>query len=46
LEVLLYQVGLAYDLRFLRTDSYEHASRDLDAIGVMVGGWPKALPAR
>src|SRR5947209_17039933 len=46
LEVLRYQMRLAHDLQCLRTNSYEHASRELDAIGMMVGGWLKALPAR
>jgi hypothetical protein len=44
LEVLRYQVRLAHDLQCLRTNSYEHTSRELHAIGAIVGGWPKALP--
>ena len=44
LEVLRYQVRLAHDLQCLRTNSYEHASRELHGIGVMIGGWLKALP--
>jgi hypothetical protein len=44
LEVLRYQVRLAHDLQCVRTNSYEHASRELHAIGVMIGGWLKALP--
>jgi hypothetical protein len=31
--------------QWLRTNSYEHASRELHAIGAMVGGWLKALGA-
>jgi hypothetical protein len=34
------------DRECLRTNGYEHASRELDAIEVMVGGWLKAVPAR
>jgi hypothetical protein len=46
LEVLRYQVRLAHDFQCLRTNSYEHASRELHAIGVMVGGWLKTQPAQ
>jgi len=41
LEVLRYQVRLAHELRCLRANSYEHASRELRAVGAMVGGWLK-----
>lgn len=44
LEVLRYQVRLAHDLRCLRTASYEHAARELNAIGAMVGGWLRGGP--
>jgi hypothetical protein len=39
LEVLRYQLRLAHALRCLRTNSYGHATRELNAIGRMVGGW-------
>jgi hypothetical protein len=42
LEVLRYQVRLAHELQCLRTNGYEHASRELHQIGAMVGGWLKA----
>jgi hypothetical protein len=42
LEVLRFQVRLAYDLRCLRTTSYLHAVERLHEIGCMVGGWAKA----
>jgi hypothetical protein len=45
LEVLRCQVRLAHDLRCLRTNSDEHASRELHAIGAMLGCWLKAHPA-
>jgi hypothetical protein len=46
LEVLRYQVRLAHDVQCLRTNGYEHASRELHGIGGMVGGWLKTLPVR
>ncbi len=41
LEVLRFQVRLAKDLQCLRTNSYAHASKCIDEIGCMVGGWMK-----
>jgi hypothetical protein len=39
LEVLRFQVRLARDLQCLRTNSYAFASRQIDEIGKLVGGW-------
>ena len=41
LEVLRCQMRMAHELRCLRPNSYEHASREMHAIGAMVGGWLK-----
>ena len=46
LEVLRYQVRLAHHMRSLRTNSYEHAGREIFGIGTMVGGWLKCSPQR
>jgi hypothetical protein len=42
LEVLRFQMRLAHDLQCLRTNSYGFATRALQGIGSMVGGWLKA----
>ncbi len=42
LEVLRFQVRLAKDLQCLQTKSYAFASRAIDEIGKLVGGWLKA----
>src|SRR5947209_12347198 len=39
LEVLRFQLRLAHDLQCLRTNSYGFATRALQEIGAMVGGW-------
>jgi hypothetical protein len=39
LEILRFQVRLAKDLQCLRTNSYEFASKQIDEIGKLVGGW-------
>jgi hypothetical protein len=41
LEVLRFQIRLAKDLQCLRLNSYEFASRAVDEIGRMVGGWAR-----
>ena len=43
LELLRFQFRLAKDLRCLTIDSYEFASREVNEIGRMVGGWLKSL---
>jgi hypothetical protein len=39
---LRYQMRLAHALHCLPTNSYGHATRELDAIGRMVGGWQRS----
>jgi len=39
LEILRFQVRLAKDLQCLRVNSYEFASKQINEIGNMVGGW-------
>lgn len=39
LEILRFQVRLAKDLQCLRANSYEFASKAVDEIGRMIGGW-------
>ena len=41
LELLRFQVRLAKDLQCLRANSYEFASKQINEIGNMVGGWLK-----
>jgi len=41
LEILRFQVRLAKDLQCLRANSYEFASKAVNEIGRMVGGWIK-----
>ena len=41
LEVLRFQMRLVKDLKCLRTNSYGFATRALDEIGRLVGGWLK-----
>lgn len=41
LEVLRFQIRLAKDLQCLKINSYEFASRAVDEIGRMVGGWAR-----
>ena len=42
LETLRFQMRLAKDLQCLRLNSYTHASRVIDEIGRMIGGWLKS----
>jgi hypothetical protein len=42
LEILRFQVRLAKDLQCLKSTSYGFASRQIDEIGKLVGGWLKA----
>jgi hypothetical protein len=42
LEKLRFHFRLAADMRFLDRRRYEHASRQLDEIGRLVGGWAKS----
>jgi hypothetical protein len=44
LEVLRFQVRLAKDLQCLRVDSYGFASKAIDEIGRLVGGWLRSRP--
>ena len=46
LELLRFQFRLAKDLRCLALGSYEHAARELNEIGRMVGGWLRSLEAK
>jgi len=41
LEKLRYQTRLAKDLHALNLKKYEYASREIDALGKMIGGWMK-----
>jgi hypothetical protein len=41
LTLLRYKMRLARDLELLRPGSYEHASRLIDEIGRLLGGWMK-----
>ncbi len=43
IERLRFQFRLARELSCLSTTSYGHASRSLDEIGRMVGGWLRSL---
>ena len=42
LETLRFQVRLAKDLQCLKVDSYAFASRQINEIGKLVGGWIRA----
>ena len=44
LEVLRFQMRLARDLQCLKVNSYGFASRAIDEIGRMVGGWVRSGP--
>ena len=39
LEILRFQVRLAKDLECLRPNSYAFASKQIDEVGRLVGGW-------
>ena len=45
LETLRFQIRLAKDLQCLKTTSYAFASRAVDEIGKLVGGWLKSSNA-
>jgi predicted kinase len=45
IEKLRLLFRLAHDLKFLDMRRFEHAARQLDEIGRMVGGWRKASDA-
>src|SRR5207302_5838481 len=42
LEILRFQMRLALDLHCLRTNSYGYATKALNEIGGMLGGWLRA----
>ena len=42
LEILRFQIRLAKDLQCLQAKSYEFASKQIDEIGKLVGGWLKS----
>jgi hypothetical protein len=44
LEVLRFQMRLAMDLQCLKVQSYGFASKAIDEIGRLVGGWLRARP--
>jgi hypothetical protein len=44
LEVLRFQMRLAKDLQCLKVDSYGFASKSIDEIGRLVGGWLRTRP--
>jgi hypothetical protein len=39
LEILRFQMRMAKDLQCLRTNSYAFASKGIDEIGRLIGGW-------
>jgi hypothetical protein len=41
LEKLRYQTRLAKDLQALSMKKYEHAAREINELGKMIGGWMK-----
>jgi hypothetical protein len=42
LEVLRFQMRLARDLQCLKGNSYAFATKAIDEIGKMIGGWLKS----
>jgi len=46
LEQMRFQVRLAHDARLMSVHQYEVASRLIDEVGRLVGGWKRALPVR
>jgi hypothetical protein len=44
LEILCFQLRLTKDLQCLKTNSYAFATKALDEIGKLVGGWLKSGP--
>ena len=43
LTLLRYKIRLSRDLNLLQLGSYEHASRLIDEIGRLLGGWQKKI---
>ena len=41
LEKLRFLTRMSHDMKFISTGSYEYASREIDAVGRMLGGWKK-----
>ncbi len=41
LTLLRYKIRLSRDLNLLKLNSYEHASRLIDEVGRLLGGWMK-----
>lgn len=41
LALLRYKIRLSRDLNLLKLNSYEHASRLIDEVGRLLGGWMK-----
>jgi hypothetical protein len=41
LTLLRYKIRLSRDLNLLKPNSYEHASRLIDEVGRLLGGWVK-----
>jgi hypothetical protein len=46
LEILRFQVRLAKDLQCLKIESYGFASRCLEEIGKLIGGWVKSTEGK
>jgi hypothetical protein len=46
LEVMRFQTRLLPDLKLIQTNSYEHASRLINGIGIDLGGWLKQQKAK
>jgi hypothetical protein len=44
LEILRFQMRLAKDLQCLKVESYGFASKAIDEIGRLVGGWLRSRP--
>jgi hypothetical protein len=42
LEILRFQMRLAKDLQCLKVESYSFATKSIDEIGKLVGGWLKS----
>jgi hypothetical protein len=45
LKVLLVNLRISHDLKFLNIQSYEFAIKSLEEIGKMLGGWIKSQAA-
>ena len=43
LTLLRYKIRLCRDLKLLKMNSYEHASRLIDEVGRLLGGWKKRV---